>query len=647
MVKKKADQFVSLSWDNLREWAGSKIVSRGKSYQRQKLVSRLVVLDNGDLLAWVDGTHKYATKVTTDEDGLPESTCTCPYGYNCKHGVAVLLEYLEQVEKNKKVPKAAKKDERLALIDNDDWEDDFEGYDYDDGCIDDYDDYIKSSLAKKGKVEIASFLKNKTKTQLTDLIIELAHKFPRMAQELTDRQQLMSGDVKSLIKRLKKEIHDITSEPGWQNHWNHEGYIPDYSEIHIKLETLLNAGHPDEVLKLGQELIELGNKQIEESYDEGETAMEIEDCMPVIIKALEQSSLSNADKLRWAVDVVLKDDYDVFNAFNEYLGRKHAKEDWNILADKLLSRLKQIKSSGSRSDFHRDYKRDRLSDMIIYALEQAGRDEEIIPLCEVEAQQTASYTRLVKYLIAEKRYEDAERWILEGIQKTEKELPGITSDLRNRLKEIRALQKDWIAVSIMQAEEFVQYPSTSTYKECKKANIKTKTWPKVREHLLVYLEKGELPWKQKGWPLGKSNQSEPDRLYHNTFPMTTELINIAILEKQPDSVLLWYDQSQKGRRSWVGIGDDQIAVAIQDYAPERSIAIWKTIAEGLINQTKPSSYEQAATYLRKAEKVTRHQKKLAEWEKYISDLREQHARKKRFIEILDQSDGKPIISRKK
>ena len=231
MAKKKADQFVSLSWDNLREWAGSKIVSRGKSYQRQKLVSKLVVLDNGDLLAWVDGTHKYATKVTTDEDGLPESTCTCPYGYNCKHGVAVLLEYLEQVEKNKKVPKAAKKDERLALIDNDDWEDDFEGYDDDDGCIDDYDDCIKYSLAKKGKVEIASFLKNKTKTQLTDLIIELAHKFPRMAQELTDRNQLASGNVKSLITRLKKDIREISSEPGWQNYWEHEGYTPDTYKI--------------------------------------------------------------------------------------------------------------------------------------------------------------------------------------------------------------------------------------------------------------------------------------------------------------------------------------------------------------------------------------------------------------------------------
>jgi uncharacterized Zn finger protein len=128
--------------------------------------------------------------------------------------------------------------------------------------------------------------------------------------------------------------------------------------------------------------------------------------------------------------------------------------------------------------------------------------------------------------------------------------------------------------------------------------------------------------------------------------MTTLLIDIAILEKQPDRVLFWYDHGQNGR-NWVGIGDDRIAAAIQEHAPERAIAIWKTIGEGLINQTKPSAYEQAARYLRKAEKVMKQQKKQVEWKKYVSGLREQHSRKKRFIEILDHSDGRPIISRKK
>ena len=40
-----------------------------------------------------------------DEGGLPYSICTCPYERDCKHGVAVVIEYLKQVENNRLVPK--------------------------------------------------------------------------------------------------------------------------------------------------------------------------------------------------------------------------------------------------------------------------------------------------------------------------------------------------------------------------------------------------------------------------------------------------------------------------------------------------------------------------------------------------------------
>jgi uncharacterized Zn finger protein len=191
----------------------------------------------------------------------------------------------------------------------------------------------------------------------------------------------------------------------------------------------------------------------------------------------------------------------------------------------------------------------------------------------------------------------------------------------------------------------VRYPSEKTFLECQKANAKTKTWPKVREHLLTYLEKGELPWQQKGWPLIKSNQTKPDASFRNTFPMINVLIDIAILEKEPEKVLFWYDQLQNNKRSWVGVGDDRIAAAIRDHAPERSVSIWKTIAEDLINQAKPSAYEQAVSYLRKAERIMKREKKQSQWNQYSNSLREKHIRKRRFIEILDQSDSRPIISK--
>jgi len=59
MPKKKArlDRFSDQTWNDIEEWASSKIVSRGKSYQRQGRVSDLAVTDDGGLIAWVAWTE--------------------------------------------------------------------------------------------------------------------------------------------------------------------------------------------------------------------------------------------------------------------------------------------------------------------------------------------------------------------------------------------------------------------------------------------------------------------------------------------------------------------------------------------------------------------------------------------------------------
>ena len=114
--KTPLDRFADLSWNDIEALAGGTIVSRGKKYQRQGCVADLAVTDDGSLIAWVDGSERYATKVAMDEDGLPASICTCPYERDCKHAVAVVIEYLQQVESNRLVPKARHDDGRLILL---------------------------------------------------------------------------------------------------------------------------------------------------------------------------------------------------------------------------------------------------------------------------------------------------------------------------------------------------------------------------------------------------------------------------------------------------------------------------------------------------------------------------------------------------
>ncbi len=631
--RSRPDRFSDLTWTDIEEWAGGRIVSRGKSYQQQGRVSDLAMTEDGSLVAWVDGTERYATRVVMDEDGLPDSTCTCPYELDCKHGVAVVIEYLKRVENNQRVPQSKQDDDRLALLGGEDWDDEPAEAEY--------------AMSEDFRQDVDDFLNGKTKAQLIELIHELAQQYPGLARDLSDRKQLISGDTKALVARLRQEICNIGDEPGWQNYWQNEGFPPDYSGIRKKLETLLEAGHADEVLTLGQELVTTGTLQVEQSHDEGETAMEVAACMPVIVEALDRSSLGPADKLAWALDAVLEDEYEICETFAEYLGRRHSESAWHTLADELLARVKRSKDAKNNTDFIRDYKRDELCNWAIHALERAGREAEIIPLCETEACKTGSYARLVELLFQERRFQDAERWIISGIRDLGGKWPGITAGLRDKLREIRTVEKDWPVVAAMQVEEFVRRPSQKTFTECKKACSRVKVWPNSRESLLRYLENGDLPWEQEDWPLPESGLDRPDADQRNRFPSIDDLIDIAIFEKKPDQVLRWYDQRPKDRFGRYGVSEDTIATAVQAYAPDRAVTFWKNMAEQLIAQVKPSAYQEAAKYLRKAGKVMSREERPAEWESYLKELRKQHFRKRRLMEILDGLDGKPIVKKRR
>ena len=62
--KKQTDKFINLTWDDLEEWAGYKIVSRGKRYQKQGRVSMLARTEDGNLDTIVKGSDIYGKMKT-------------------------------------------------------------------------------------------------------------------------------------------------------------------------------------------------------------------------------------------------------------------------------------------------------------------------------------------------------------------------------------------------------------------------------------------------------------------------------------------------------------------------------------------------------------------------------------------------------
>ncbi len=629
-----ADPFAQLTWQDLEDWAGSRIVARGRGYQRDGCVSNLARTADGGLLAWVDGTERYATLVHI-HGGELESDCTCPYGLECKHAVAVVLEHLERLKNNQPVPKAPPDDKRLRLLEEDD---------EDEWALDDEEELEEDEPARNGVDDspIARFLEKKTKAELVRLIGLLVARNPGLRVDILDRERLEKGEAQPIVKRLRHLIREAFAEPDWDEPWGDGGFTTNFSVVREKLQELLDAGHADEVLTLGREILEHGQELVGRANDEGETAEEVAACVPVIEKALRSSSMPPAKRLLWVVDLLLADEYDICDGLAAHLALAHAKEDWSTLADSLAARLSGFKTS--RTDEHRsDYERRVLSDWLIRALREAGRDGEIIPLCEREATVTKSYPRLVKLLMDARRYPEAERWIHTGIEATDDRLPGISAALRNLLLEIRRRSGDKAAVAELRVDEFVRRPGVDSFVKCKQAAKKLKIWEPVRLALLTYLETGAYPWTSSDWPLPQTGTEISARVDRRDFPEYEELIAIAIHEKLPDRVLHWFDRMPSRGFGWFGSLEERVADAVRGAHPDRAAAIWKKLAERLIEEVKPRAYREAAVHLRKLKNLLAENGRTEEWRKYVARVRAEHARKRSLLAELDKLEKTPII----
>jgi len=548
--------------------------------------------------------------------------------------VAVVVEYLERLKQDAGIPTVTEKEERL-----------FSRHGYAENIPADSD-----AAAADIEEPLPSYLNRQNRRQLVTMVESLARRYPEVHEFVNAHARLSTGDTGILVRSIKRKIAALSSEPAWRHHWDNEGYIPDYSEVGYQLEDLLSSGFADEVVELGKILFDAGTHQVEESDDEGETADQIASCMQVVFKALSQSSLSPSEQMLWAIDYELSDDYYLCAGSRVFWDKKHKVADWNAVADRLQERLRTSKRPEGDADSWR-YRRDRLTDFTILALDSAKRSEEVIPLCEREAIVTGSYVRLVRRLVQDGRTDDAEGWIRKGIGSLKGRWPGIGAQLRDSLYEIRKKARDWPTVAALDADTFFMRPDFASYDKLRQSSERAKAWPEVKAAVTRYLETGDLPGdkQRRGdkevsrWPLPETGLREKRIERQDDFPVFETLIDIAISEQRTDDVLRWYDQSRDRDRRWWGIREDKVALAVSAVYPDRAIAIWKSLAESLIKLTQPNAYEQAAVYLAEVRRTLNDTARRSEWQSYVATLRTANTRKRRFMEVLARLDDKPII----
>jgi uncharacterized Zn finger protein len=667
-----------LSWSDLEDWCGSRSLERGRQYFRSGQVHRLVISEDGTLLATVHGTYPYTTCVSLA--GGPDEidgACTCPIGGCCKHSVAVILTYLDALEKKQAVPAASNDDPRWERLENGDadWSDDYEDAEPDDEDIDE----LPARAVSRGPVRkrksdgkmsaadrkerIPGMLAGWPAKRMVDYILEIAEGYPDIREDLEEQVTLQSGDVRELIRDTRKEIRRRAGEDAWTNRWDGDGQVPDYSGVERRFERLLAAGEYDALLDLGKELLDRGSAQVESSHDEGETASEIRQCLGIVARAVPHSNRPQVDQILYCLEMLESNQYDLSEPFGAVTDRKWPKKVWSDVADALLARPRP--TPRGQDSFIERFDRQRRNGWIVETLEKAGREGEVLAFLEAETPITQDYAGLVRRLMAARRMDDARRWAMDGIAATKAQSPGIAKELYMILREMAEQAKDWPLVAAYDARPFLEHPSVDSFKDLLASAKKAGLADAVRSAALHFAETGRQPNGRKGtpaWPLpevpdppAKPSTERPAReafiaREKHTGPHYEFLIDLAIEEKRPEDVLRWYDAwraDRKERFHQANSRAEDVADAVKDNFPERAIEVYRKGAESALVYTGHHAYEEAASHLRKLKAVLEKIGRAAEWKTYESQLREQHKRKRNFIEILDRLDRGRILGGRK
>jgi uncharacterized Zn finger protein len=571
----------------------------------------------------------------------------------CKHAVAVILGYQSLIDEHKDIPELAEEDLRWN-----DYEELFPD-DESDAFLPDTAPEPVPALTRGGKrkqarresadARLDRYLATLEKGDLVGILRTLAGEIPAVRQDLSDRQSVAESDASEVFRSLTADINRISRMDAWSNPWNNESSIPDYSPVRKRMQILLTMGKYGDILQAGTLLFKKGADQVAGSEDNGETAGEIEQCMDLVFSALSKASLPAHERILYAIHADLNDEYDLCAGAEVFLTGTFPAAEWGIAADQLIRELREPQAAAGHGTSVLEFRRDRLCDWIVAALDHAGRKTEATDLCIAEADRTKNYQRLVRRLMAAGRTDDAISWMRRGIQQTMLKSPGIAAELRDSLCEQLERGGELDQVVAIRAGGFLESPDLKTWRRLRGSAQAAGMWERLEPEMRGCLERGGIPRKRRGGPEGTGPLSgilpdtglfPPLKAPVRERPLYSLLIEIAMDENRPEEVLAWYDRFRAVSRDepFLSVDHDRIAGFIAGKFPDRALTIWKERAMRMAKEGKPRSYEAVAHYLEKIYRLLKTLGRTDEFAAFIAALRADHARKKRLLAILDETE---------
>jgi hypothetical protein len=157
-----------------------------------------------------------------------------------------------------------------------------------------------SDSAKKPVGAVAALrrqLAKRKKAELVDLLLEMADQDRKVLRQLTARFEVTLA-AEEWAAATRQAITDATAFDERDINRNFAYDYEAYDAVKRNLSRLIQARQLPLAMELSLELMQAGSHQVEMS-DEGLMTEDIEDCLHVVIKALQQSELPAQEVIAW------------------------------------------------------------------------------------------------------------------------------------------------------------------------------------------------------------------------------------------------------------------------------------------------------------------------------------------------------------
>jgi len=166
----------------------------------------------------------------------------------------------------------------------------------------------KAALGRKPAQPAAALrqaLARRTKADLVDVLLELAQADRGILRQLTARFDVAAAP-NELVAATRQAIADATDFDERDINRNFDYDSEAYQEVKRNLDRLIGAKQLHLAMQLALELMRQGSCQVEMS-DEGMMTQDIEDCMSVVLKAIEKCDLPADEGIAWCSAMLAAD----------------------------------------------------------------------------------------------------------------------------------------------------------------------------------------------------------------------------------------------------------------------------------------------------------------------------------------------------